>query len=87
MDKTKWRAYRIEDKNDLETAIVLYTKREGVKPRHALVSEKAPDWLLALLEEADGLEIESACNLLSHDVWLTHEKRSEPQLSLFGEGG
>jgi hypothetical protein len=49
------------------------------------VSEKAPAWLLALLEEADGLEIERAANLLSFDVWLTHEKRVEPQLSLFGE--
>jgi hypothetical protein len=85
MDKTEWRVYRIEDKDDLEAAIALYAKRKGMRPRYARVSEKAPAWLLALLEEADGLEIERASNLLSFDVWLTHEKRVEPQLSLLEE--
>jgi len=87
MDKTEWRVYRIEDKEDLEAAIALYEKRKGVRPCYARVSEKAPAWLLALLEEADGLEIERASNLLSFDVWLTHEKKAQPQLSLFGEAG
>lgn len=85
MDRIEWRVYRIEDKDDLLAAIALYEKRKGVRPCCARVSEKAPEWLLALLEEADGLEIERASNLLSFDVWLTHEKKAEPQLSLFGE--
>ncbi|GAP11798.1 hypothetical protein BECAL_02992 [Bellilinea caldifistulae] len=87
MDKSEWRVYRIEDKEDWEAAIALYAKRKGVKPRYARVSEKAPAWLLSLLEEADGLEIERASNLLPLDVWLTHEKKAEPQMSLFGEAG
>ena len=87
MDRIEWRVYRIEDKDDLLAAIALYEKRKGVRPRYARVSEKAPAWLLTLLEEADGLEIERTCNLLSFDVWLTHEKKAEPQLSLFGEAG
>jgi transposase len=87
MDKTEWRVYRIEDKQDLAAAIALYEKRKGVRPRYARVSEKAPAWLLTLLEEADGLEIERVSNLLSFDVWLTHEKKAEPQMSLFGEAG
>lgn len=87
MDKSEWRVYRIEDKEDWEAAIALYAKRKGVKPRYARVSEKAPAWLLSLLEEADGLEIERASNLLPLDVRLTHEKKAEPQLSLFGEAG
>ena len=87
MDRIEWRVYRIEDKDDLLAAIALYEKRKGVRPRYARVSEKAPAWLLTLLEEADGLEIERTGNLLSLDVWLTHEKKAEPQLSLFGEAG
>lgn len=85
MDKTEWRVYRIEDKDELDAALALYEKRKGARPRFARISEKAPEWLLTLLEEAEGLEIERASNLLSRDVWLTHEKHSEPQLSLFGE--
>lgn len=85
MDKTEWRVYRIEEKEDLEAAIALYEKRKGVRPRYARVSEKAPAWLLALLEEADGLEIERTGNLLSFDVWLTHQRETQPQLSLFGK--
>lgn len=87
MDKTEWRVYRIEDKDDLMSALQLYELRKGTKPRYARVSEKAPEWLLAMLAEAEGLEIERASNLLSFDVWLTHEKKAEPQLSLFGEAG
>ncbi len=83
MDKTEWRVYRIEDKDELIAAIALYEKRKGVKPRYGRVSEKAPQWLLALLQEVEGLEVERAANLLPLDVWLTHERRIEPQLSLF----
>lgn len=86
MDKTEWRVYRIDDKNDLLAAIALYEKRKGVKPRYVRVSEKAPEWLTALMQGV-GLEIERAANLLPLDVWLTHEKKTEPQLSLFGEAG
>lgn len=87
MDKTEWRVYRIEDKSDLVSAIQLYETRKGAKPRYARVSEKAPEWLLAMLAEAEGLEIERAKGLLALDVWLTHEKKAQPQLSLFGEAG
>jgi hypothetical protein len=90
MDKTEWRVYRIEDKNDLISALQLYEKRKGVKPRYARVSEKAPEWLAALIQEVDGLEIERAANLLPLDIWLTHETGAvehQSQLSLFGEAG
>ncbi len=87
MDKTEWRVYRIEDKEDWEAATALYAKRMGAKPRYARVSEKAPEWLLAMLAEAEGLEIERAKGLLALDVWLTHEKKAQPQMSLFGEAG
>ncbi len=86
MDKTEWRVYRIEDKNGLISALQSYEKRKGVKPRYARVSERAPEWLLAMLAEAEGLEVERAKGLLALDVWLTHEKKTEPQLSLFGGG-
>ncbi|GIV67131.1 MAG: hypothetical protein KatS3mg047_1524 [Bellilinea sp.] len=87
MDKTEWRVYRLDDKNDLAAAIALYEKRKGVRPRYARVSEKAPAWLAALMQEVDGLEIERASSLLSFDVWLTHEKKAQPQMCLFGEAG
>lgn len=87
MDKTEWRVYWIEDKGDLTSAIQLYELRKGHKPRYARISMKAPDWLVALMNEVDGLEIEQASNLLPQDVWLTHERMVEPQkqMSLFGE--
>ncbi len=85
MDKTEWRVYRIEDKDELTAAIALYEKRKGAKPRYGRVSEKAPQCLLALLQEVEGLEVEQAANLLPLDVWLTHEHRIEPQLSLLRE--
>lgn len=85
MNKIGWRAYRIENKGDLMSAIQLYELRKGIKPRYARVSEKAPEWLLAILAEAEGLEIERAKGLLALDVWLTHEKCDEPQMSLFEE--
>lgn len=80
-----WKVYIIEDKQDWVAALALYERRIGVKPRYVRVSEKAPDWLLMLLKEAEGLEVEQATNLLPHDIWLTHERKVEaqPQLSLF----
>ncbi len=87
MDKTEWRVYRIQDKSDLMSALQLYELRKGAKPRYVRVSEKAPEWLAALMQEVDGLEIERAANLLPLDVWLTHEKKVQPQMSLFGEAG
>lgn len=88
MDRSEWRVYRIEDKDDLMSALKLYELRRGAKPRYARMSEKAPEWLAVLMQEVDGLEIERAANLLPLDIWLTHERQErkvEPQMRLFGE--
>lgn len=82
-EQMEWRVYRIEDKNDLLSAVELYRKRFGTAPIRARVSERAPEELLFLLQEVPGLEIERAKTQLPRDVWLTHQR--EPQLSLFGE--
>ncbi len=85
-DTVRWRAYRIEDKGDLESAIRLYEMRFGARPRRARVSEKAPEDLLFLVREVPGLEIEVLRPILPREVWLTHEEdRREAQMSLFGE--
>lgn len=90
MDKSEWRVYRIEDKDDLMSALQLYELRKGAKPRYARVSEKAPEDLLFMLRELlPEVEIETA-KIMMRDVWLTHERKSEedqpeqaPQLRLF----
>ncbi|GAP05214.1 hypothetical protein ATHL_00043 [Anaerolinea thermolimosa] len=88
MDKTEWRVYRIEDKGDLMSALKLYELRRGTRARYARMSERAPEWLAALVQEVDGLEIERAANLLPLDLWLTHERQErkvEAQMRLFEE--
>jgi len=84
-EQVEWRVYRIEDKNDLMSAVELYQKRYGTAPIRARVSERAPEDLLFLLQEVPGLEIERAKTQLPRDVWLTHQRETQPQLSLFGE--
>ncbi|MFZ6019127.1 MAG: hypothetical protein ACOYXO_05885 [Chloroflexota bacterium] len=84
-EQMEWRVYRIEDKGDLLAALALYQKRFGTAPIRARVSERAPEELLFLLQEVPGLEIERAKTQLPRDVWLTHQRESQPQLSLFGE--
>jgi len=84
-EQVEWRIYMIEDKDDLLAAVELYRKRYGTAPIRARVSERAPEELLFLLQEVPGLEIERAKMQLPRDVWLTHQRESQPQLSLFGE--
>lgn len=85
VEQVEWRVYRIEDKDDLLSALELYRKRCETAPIRARVSERAPEELLFLLQEVPGLEIERAKTQLPRDVWLTHLQEPQPQLSLFGE--
>ena len=86
MKRLTWRAYVITAERDVEQALTRYELATGEKPVWAQVSEKAPGELVKWVERA-GLEVMRGKGMLPHDVWLTHEKKTEPQMSLFGEAG
>lgn len=83
-DHRMWRAYAILDKDDFRAALQLYQVRTGAKPTRMQISERAPEDLLFMLSEVEGIEVERVKHLMPRDIWLTHEEAPvSVQLNLF----
>ena len=73
-DKRNWRAFTIEQPNDLVQVIDAYRSQTGKRPISVRLSNRCKPEILKAVRQQFSNQIEQVPWLLSLDIWLTHEQ-------------